>query len=848
MKKLVIGILAHVDAGKTTLAEAMLYVSGMIKKLGRVDRRDSFLDNHELERERGITIFSKQARIETDDMIITLLDTPGHSDFSSETERAVQVMDYAVLVISGADGVQAHTETIWRLLKSFNVPVFIFVSKMDLAETRQSELMRQLREKLDAACVDFGASPQEADENTAMCCEEALEAYSSRGELSSEEKAGFIRRRLVFPCFFGSGLKLTGVEQFLAALNDLTLEPPYGEVFGARVFKIARDPQGQRMSFMKITGGILKVRTPIRYVSDSELLEEKAAQLRIYSGARFRQTDQAEAGEICAVLGLSATEPGRGLGDETDSPDPLLEPPLTYRVSSDSCDSHTLLSRLSALQEEDPQLKIRFNARSGEIYAGIMGPVQLEVLSRLMKDRFDTAVEFDSGRVMYKETIAEPVMGAGHFEPLRHYAEVHLLLEPLERGAGVELCTQCSTDTLDRNWQNLILSQLQADPVCGTLTGSPVTDIRITLIAGRAHLKHTEGGDFRQAARRALRQGLMKADIVLLEPYYEYKIELPSVQLGRAINDLRLMGGSFSSDTDGDEFSSISGRAPVRAIRDYYPKLLSYTHGRGRMSLAPSGYEVCHDTQQAVSEIRYDPERDTDNPADSVFCSHGAGVSISWDKADGYMHLDPGRGPADEPLPDDTPPVPLLNRRNFSLDDRELEAIMEREFGPIRRRSYTPVPRRDADAETRSALDAKKDYLIVDGYNMIFAWDELRELSADLDSARLRLMELLSNYRSYKGNQLVLVFDAYKVKGGGGERFDHHGIHVLFTREGETGDQYIERLSAEIGKNYNVRVVSSDSLIQLSALRSGLLRMTAAELEAEVRWAYERIRKKINEV
>ncbi|MBP5165836.1 MAG: TetM/TetW/TetO/TetS family tetracycline resistance ribosomal protection protein, partial [Oscillospiraceae bacterium] len=607
MKRLVLGILAHVDAGKTTLAEAMLFAAGTIKKQGRVDRRDSFLDTHELERERGITIFSQQARIELPESVITLLDTPGHSDFSSETERALRAMDYAVLVISGTDGIQAHTETIWRLLKRSGKPVFIFISKMDLAEGRRAELMRTIKERLDGACVDFGAPDGELYESIAECSEDALDAYVSRGLIPRELTAGLIRQRRLFPCFFGSGLKLTGVEDFLSALDSLTAETPAGPVFGARVFKISRDSRDARMTFMKITGGALRVRSPIRYISDGKPVEEKAAQIRIYSGAGFTQTDEAHPGEICAVLGLTATRPGMGLGDESGSAPALIEPVLTYAVTSPACDSHTLFTKLRILEDEDPQLSISHSAQTGDISLRVMGPVQLEVLSRLMNDRFGIPVEFGSGRVTYKETIAAPSFGAGHFEPLRHYAEVHLLLEPLERGAGLEFRSLCGTDDLDANWQHLILSQLEEPPLTGVLTGSPVTDMRVTLVAGRAHLKHTEGGDFRQAARRAFRQGLMKAESILLEPYYEFRIELPVPQLGRAINDLRAMHGSFTSEEGDGEFSAISGRAPVKTMRDYYRTLLAYTHGRGRMTLMPSGYEPCRDGAEAAAETGYDP-------------------------------------------------------------------------------------------------------------------------------------------------------------------------------------------------------------------------------------------------
>lgn len=840
MKKLAVGIVAHVDAGKTTLSEALLYVTGKIKQPGRVDHRSSYLDTHELERERGITIFAKQAVISTDDAEIYLIDTPGHSDFSAETERTLQVLDYAIMVISGTDGVQAHTETLWRLLQSYGVPVFVFVTKMDLARHERTWLMNDLKKRLGASFVDFCREDSARDEEIATCDEDALEAYLSSGRLDDIEIARLVAQRRLFPCYFGSGLKLTGVDAFITGLGRFTLDHEYPQIFGARVFKIGRDVQGNRLTYMKITGGTLKVRMPLSYTSDDgSVIEEKVGRIRIYSGAKFEQTEQVSAGAVCAVLGLTCTHPGQGLGFEGDCPAPLLEPVLSYRVLLPSgCDERAMLPKLKLLEDEDPMLRVVWNEALREIHVQIMGRVQLEVLKSLIAERYDVHVDFDGGSVMYRETIAEPSEGAGHFEPLRHYAEVHLLLEPLERGSGLEFATICSEDLLDRNWQRLILTHLAEREHVGVLTGSPITDMRITLTTGRAHIKHTEGGDFRQATWRAVRQGLMKAQSVLLEPYYEFRLEIPPEQVGRAINDIRAMHGVFSSPEESGGMTALTGSAPVRAMRDYYEELTAYTHGRGRLFLSFAGYAPCRDAESVISRLDYDPERDVDNSPDSVFCAHGAGFIVKWDKADEYMHLE---SPLKAAEPENEP-EPRARMRNYSIDDKELESIMEREFGPIRRRVYTPVHSRSADDAARDSISSAKEYYIVDGYNVIFAWDELKHIADEnLDAARHRLMELLSNYRGYKKCELVLVFDAYKVKGGTGERFDYHGIHVAYTRQGETCDMYIERLAVEIGKNYSVRVVSSDSIIQLSALRAGLLRMSSSELQSDVEWVYGQI-------
>ena len=835
---IVLGILAHVDAGKTTLSEAMLYLSGKLKKLGRVDHRDSFLDNNSLERARGITIFSKQAVMPLGEMTVTLLDTPGHVDFSAEAERSLQVLDYAVLVISGTDGVQAHTETLWKLLERYNVPVLIFVTKMDLPGCDRQEIMDGLRTRLSERCVDFSAEGDALFESAAMCSEEAMDEYIETGSIGAERLRDMLRRREIFPCCFGSGLRTEGVAEFLDILELYARPGDYGEDFSARVYKIARDAQGNRMTFMKVTGGALRVRSLMKYADrDGNAFEEKISQLRIYSGAKYDTAETVLPGRICAALGLTGTYPGQGLGMAGDFSEPLLEPVMSYRVIlPPQSDPAVLLPKLMQLDQEDPQLHIVWNERTREISVQLMGRVQAEIFRSLVKERFDTDITLDTGRIMYRETIKDTVEGVGHFEPLRHYAEVHLLLEPLPRGSGIELSSSCPEDELDRNWQRLILTHLAEKQHIGVLTGSPVTDIRFTLAAGRAHIKHTEGGDFRQATYRAVRQGLMQAESVLLEPWYSFVLEVPAEQIGRAISDVRAMNGEIDSPEDAGGMMRLEGAAPVAGMNEYMQELLAYTHGRGRLSLTPGGYRACRDQQKIADAIGYEPERDTDNPADSVFCSHGAGVNIPWDQVKDYMHLESClKPPAEENAPAAAP-----RYRNLSIDERELEAIMEREFGKIKRPQYSA--RQVNAAASELVFEKKPEFIIVDGYNLIFAWDELKKLAADrLDLARGRLMDMLSNYCGFTKAKLVLVFDGFRTPGNPGSREDYHNINVAFTKDGETGDAYIERLADEIGKNYSVRVVTSDNLIRLSALRSGVLRCSSGEFKNEVEWVLGQI-------
>ena len=835
---IVLGILAHVDAGKTTLSEAMLYLSGKLKKLGRVDHRDSFLDNNSLERARGITIFSKQAVMPLGEMTVTLLDTPGHVDFSAEAERSLQVLDYAVLVISGTDGVQAHTETLWKLLERYNVPVFIFVTKMDLPGCDRQEIMDGLRTRLSERCVDFSAEGEALFESAAMCSEEAMDEYIETGSIGTKRMRDMLRRREIFPCCFGSGLRTEGVAEFLDMLELYARPGDYSEDFSARVYKIARDAQGNRMTFMKVTGGALRVRSLMKYADrDGNAFEEKISQLRIYSGAKYDTAETVLPGQICAALGLTETYPGQGLGAAGDFAEPLLEPVMSYRVIlPPQSDPAVLLPKLMQLDQEDPQLHIVWNEHTREISVQLMGRVQAEIFRSLVKERFDTDITLDTGRIMYRETIKDTVEGVGHFEPLRHYAEVHLLLEPLPRGSGIKLSSICPEDELDRSWQRLILTNLAEKQHIGVLTGSPVTDIRFTLAAGRAHIKHTEGGDFRQATYRAVRQGLMQAESVLLEPWYSFVLEVPAEQIGRAISDVRAMNGEIDSPEDAGGMMRLEGAAPVAGMNEYMQELLAYTHGRGRLSLTPGGYRACREQQKIVDAIGYEPERDTDNPADSVFCSHGAGVNIPWDQVKDYMHLESCLKPPVE----EAAPAAAPRYRSLSIDDRELEAIMEREFGKIKRPQYSA--RQVNAAASEPVFEKKPEFIIVDGYNLIFAWDELKKLAADrLDLARGRLMDMLSNYCGFTKAKLVLVFDGFRTPGNPGSREDYHNINVAFTKDGETGDAYIERLADEIGKNYSVRVVTSDNLIRLSALRSGVLRCSSGEFKNEVEWVLGQI-------
>ena len=847
MKKTVIGILAHVDAGKTTLSEALLYTAGQLKKLGRVDNKSAFLDNYELERRRGITIFSKQAVLRTENTEITLLDTPGHIDFSSEAERTLQVQDYAVLVISARDGVQPHTETLWRLLLRYNVPVFIFVNKMDLEGSDKNRVLAELKKHLSENCADFTASDDEICENAAFCNEKLMEKYIEEGSLSDVEIAKAIRERNIFPCWFGSALKLDGVAEFIEGLEKYTLQTEYRPEFGARVFKIARDPQGNRLTYMKITGGSLKARSIVSYMpkGSEEQIEEKVNMLRIYSGEKFESSDTVQAGGICAVLGLSATYPGQGIGFEKELLKPMLEPVLTYRVIlPKDISSVEFLPKLKQIEEEDPQLLVSSNA-AGEIYVHLMGEIQAEVLKSLVEDRFGVSVDFDSGSVIYKETVAAPVEGVGHFEPLRHYAEVHLLIEPGEPESGITVNSLCREEVLGKNWQRLILTHILEKTHSGVLIGAPLADVKITLVAGRAHIKHTEGGDFRQATYRALRQGLMKAKNVLLEPYYAFRLEIPAEQLGRAINDIRIMDGKISSPESNGITAVINGRAPVSEMRSYAKDVMAYTKGKGKLSLFSDGYAPCHNAEKVIDAAKYNPESDIANTPDSVFCSHGAGINVKWYDVEKYMHVTSGM---DVETGDKIPsmPNPKLLKRNLNIDDKELEAIMEREFGPIRRRQYSEAVL--DTPKTAHAAERKKEYIIVDGYNLIFAWDGLAALAKDnFDAARHILTDILCNYRGYTKCELVLVFDGYKVKGNAGEKSDYNGIHLVFTKENETGDMYIEKLVEEVGKNYSVKVVTSDNLIQVSALRAGVLRMPAREFIKEIERVNDRIKEIIAE-
>lgn len=829
-RRVVIGITAHVDAGKTTLAEAMLYRTGRLRKLGRVDHGSAAMDSHLLERERGITIFLSQAELPLGDMEVTLLDTPGHVDFSAEMERTLSVLDYAILVISGVDGVQAHTRTLWRLLELYRVPTFLFVTKMDFGRRDRDCLMESLRHELGEGCIDFTPAARDRRmEQLATCREDALEAYLDTGMVPEELVRQLVRQRLVFPCWFGSGLKLEGIDEFLEDLARYVEPPAYPAAFSARVFKISHDAQGKRLTHLKVTGGTLRVRDAISYGGR----QEKAAQLRIYTGGRFRPVDQVPAGGICAVQGLTATWGGQGLGEREEAVRPVLEPVMRYRMAlPPDCDSRVLLPQLRQLEEEDPQL--RFTARDGELHVSLMGRVQAEILRSLVAQRFGVEVELDRGRVLYKETIDAPVEGVGHYEPLRHYAEVHLLLEPLPQGSGLVLATRCPEDDLDRSWQRLIMTHLQEKTHLGVLTGSPVTDMKITLMSGRAHIKHTEGGDFRQATYRAVRQGLMQARSRLLEPYYAFRLEVPPEQLGRAISDVRLRSGSFDAPEEAGDMTLLRGRVPVTEFDDYAQEVASYTGGRGRLSLEPAGYGPCHNPDAVIAAADYDPEADLENTPDSVFCAHGGGFPVKWNRVAEYMHL-PGclEKPRDEEAP--------ARRRCIRLDDAELEAIMAREFGPVRRPLYRAPEKRETLPDT-GLREIGQRYYVVDGYNVIFDWDELHALAdRDLSAARERLMDTLCGWAAFTRTRVVLVFDGYKVPGSLGEKLDYRGIHVVYTKERETGDMYIERFLQQVGKNDHVRVVTSDGLIQLSAVRTGVMRMSSAEFGRQVAEASDQI-------
>ncbi len=853
-KRLCVGLLAHVDAGKTTLSEGMLYLGGAIRRLGRVDHQDAFLDTDEIERERGITIFSKQAILRVEDVEFTLLDTPGHVDFSTEMERTLQVLDCAVLVISGADGVQGHTQTLWRLLRRYQIPTFLFVNKMDQPGTDRDALLGELKQRLSEGCLDLSLPEADLWEQAALCDESALERYLERGSLTREELADLVWRRKVFPCLFGSALKLEGVEELLTALARLSPEIRRPAQFGARVFKITRDAQGSRLTWMKITGGTLRVKMPLAGGEGEETWEEKAEQIRVYSGEKYRAVDRAEAGSVCAVTGLTRTRPGQGLGAESDSPEPALEPLLTYTVRvRDGTDPHTALQKLSQLEEEDPLLRLEWNARMQAIQLQLMGQVQLEVLRRVIRERFALEVEFESGGVSYRETIAEPVIGIGHYEPLRHYAEVHLLLEPLPPGSGVQAVSACSTDILDLNWQRLVLSHLLERRYPGVLIGAPLTDVRITLLTGRAHLKHTEGGDFRQATVRALRQGLMQAQPVLLEPWYDFRLEVPGECLGRAMADIQRMQGTFDPPDGLSDPAVLTGTVPVAALGEYQTEVASYTRGRGKLSCTLKGYFPCHNQEEIAAASGYDPERDPDNPPDSVFCEHGGGRTVKWDRVREFAHVDSGLrlGTEEEERRDAAAPAPRRSYSGMAAEDRELQAIFERTYGRVDRRAFEPQ-RKPARTQLADSYDirerpAGKDYLLVDGYNIIFAWEELREIArTDVTAAREALADILSNYQGFHQCEVILVYDAYRVRGNPGSVERRNSIYVVYTREAETADNYIEKATLEIGKKHRVRVATSDYLEQIIILGHGATRVSARAFHEEIEQTQGRIRSLIS--
>ncbi len=847
-KQIVLGILAHVDSGKTTLSEAMLYRAGVTRRLGRVDHKDAFLDTDALEKARGITIFSKQALLTAGDTDITLLDTPGHVDFSTETERTLQVLDYAVLVVSGTDGVQSHTETLWRLLRRYHVPTFVFVNKMDLPGMERQALLDQLNRRLGEGFVDFGAEQADRDEALALCDENLMDRMLDAGQLQDADLIPAIARRHVFPCWFGAALKLEGVDALLDGLDRYTRPAPALEAFGAKVFKVSQDEQGARLTWLRVTGGELKVKAQLTGEADGEPWAEKANQLRLYSGAKYTLAEAIGPGQVCAVTGLTKARPGEGLGAERDSDLPVLEPVLSYQVLlPEGADVHAALGKLHRLEEEEPQLHVVWNETLGEIHVQLMGEIQLEVLRSLLAERFGLEVEFGPGGILYKETITEPMEGVGHYEPLRHYAEVHLKLEPLPRGSGMQFAADCREEVLDKNWQRLVLTHLEEKQHLGVLTGSPLTDVKITLIAGRAHLKHTEGGDFRQATYRAVRQGLMLAKSQLLEPWYAFRLEVPAENIGRAMSDIQRMEGTFDPPESGEETAVLTGFAPVSTMRSYPMEVVSYTRGRGHLSLTLDGYRPCHNAQEVIAAIGYEPEHDLDNPADSVFCAHGAGFVVPWDQVRSHMHVDSGWGKSTRPEQEAAVPQRRAMAYRATLEeDAELLKIFERTYGPIKRdplAAFRPVQKRERPDFAAEQWEIAPEYLLVDGYNIIFAWDELNALSKEsLDAARHKLMDILCNYQGFQKCVLILVFDAYRVPGSPGSIEQYHNIHVVYTKEAETADMFIERVTHEIGRNRRVRVATSDGMEQIIILGHGALRVSARMFHEEVQNVEKQIR------
>ncbi len=861
MKKIVIGILAHVDSGKTTLSEALLYQSGSISRLGRVDHKNSFLDTFSLERDRGITIFSKQAVFQYNDTEFTLLDTPGHVDFSAETERTLQVLDYAVLVISASDGIQSHTQTLWKLLAKYNVPCFIFINKMDLDSADKARVLTELKTKFSDGCIDFGSnSNSEFYESIALCDEKLLNQYYENEQINKKDIIACIHQRKIFPCLFGSALKINGVEEFMECLYFYTQMPEYGSEFAGKVYKISED-KGQRLTFLKVTGGSLKVKEILKSAKNEN--SEKVNQIRIYSGDKFTTIDEAAAGTVCAVTGITFTRPGDGLGAEASTGMPVLEPVLTYRLElPDTIDAHTALEKMKILEAEDPQLKVVWNERLGEIQVQLMGDIQLEVLETIIAERFGINATFGKGNIIYKETIADTVEGVGHFEPLRHYAEVHLLIKPAKRDSGIVFRTDCKEDLLDKNWQRLILTHLYEKTHIGVLTGSPITDMEITLVSGKAHAKHTEGGDFRQATYRAVRQGLRSANSILLEPIYAYTLEVPTENIGRAMTDIQRMYGTFNTPETMGDFSVICGTAPVSTMYDYAREVVQYTHGKGRLICTLKGYEPCHNADEVIEKMGYNCDGDTDNPCDSVFCSHGAGYNVKWNEVKSHMHL-PSALSAPKSQYVENSKITLSkckDKDNFFALDKELMQIFEQTYGPIKKRSNHPNQNHFTFTKSSEKNESKKyksvrapkysgtEYLLVDGYNVIFSWDNLKELAKDnIDGARNTLINILCNYQGYKKCEVILVFDAYKVKGNAREVEKINNINIVYTKEAETADMYIEKVSHKLAKNNKVRVVTSDALEQLIILEGGALRVSSNEFFFEIQKAEEDIRNIISE-
>lgn len=861
MKKIVFGILAHVDSGKTTLSEALLYQSGAIKKFGRVDHQNSFLDNFSLERDRGITIFSKQAVFEYKDTVFTLLDTPGHVDFCAETERTLQVLDYAVLVISATDGIQSHTQTLWKLLAKYNVPVFIFINKMDLNGADKERVLNQLKDKFSTDCIDFtNDDTEDFYENIALCSENLLNQFYEDGIIKTHNIAEEIQKRHIFPCFFGSALKLNATKDFLDKFEKYSQMPDYPAEFAGKVFKISQDKE-KRLTHLKITGGCLKVKDILP--CDKNKDGQKVNQIRIYNGDKFTTADKAEAGTVCAVEGITFAASGDGVGNEKNSFMPILQPVLSYTLKlPPEIDPHTAFEKMKLLESEDPQLKIVWNERLSQINLQLMGDVQLEVLQSIIKDRFSIDASFSTGGIIYKETIADTVEGVGHFEPLRHYAEVHLILKPGKRNSGIIIKNACKEDILDKNWQRLIITHLYEKTHIGVLTGSPITDIEITLASGKAHPKHTEGGDFRQATYRAIRQGLRQAKSLLLEPVYEFTLEVPTENVGRAMTDIQRMAGSFEAPENSGEFSVITGTAPVSTMCDYSRQVMQYTHGKGRLICTLKGYEPCHNSDEVIEEIGYNCDGDTDNPCDSVFCSHGAGYNVKWDEVQSRMHLPsalsrPEKASMKGADVNGFVTSKYRDKQDLFALDKELMAIFEKTYGPVKNRQGNPQSNHFTFTESTDKKNYKRppkinydgtEYLLVDGYNVIYSWDRLKTLAKDnLETARNALINILCNYQGYRKCNVILVFDAYKVKGNTGEVEKQNNITIVYTKEAETADMYIEKASYKLAKTNRVRVVTSDALEQLIILEGGALRVSSSEFQWEVEQAEQNIREIISQ-